>query len=175
MIDTASSAVAARSRASRTRSMPRRALLPASARVNTASLPMTTPCSLAPISAPHIHQGRESSTAWVWATWGMSIQVHDTRSPAAWSAAGTHSRGWASFGSRSLFLAKSTPSPVMVTIESHMGSPPPGQRSNHRRPSGGTPGATRGQPSQVTRPPVVRRRGPQVSRPTSDPPTSRQG
>ena len=103
--------------------MPNRALSPVGAVVNTASLPITTPCSLAPISAPHIHHGRDSSTAWVWATWGTSIHVHATRSSAAWSAAGTHSRGWASLGSRSLFLAKSTPSGVMVTIESHTGSP----------------------------------------------------
>ncbi len=40
-------------------------------RVNTASLPITTPRSLAPISAPHIQKGRASSVARVRRTWGM--------------------------------------------------------------------------------------------------------
>src|SRR5664280_655817 len=123
MTDTASSAVDARSRARRRRSMPRSAFSPWGPRVNTASLPITTPCSLAPTSAPHIHQGREMRRAWVRSTWGMSIQVQATRSPGRWSSAGTHSSGWASLGSRSLFLAKSTPSSVRVTIESHIGLP----------------------------------------------------
>ena len=47
--------------------------------VNTASLPMTTPCSLAPISAPHIHHGWDSRMAWVCATWGIEIHVQRTR------------------------------------------------------------------------------------------------
>ncbi len=108
--------------------MPNRAFSPGWAEVKTASFPITTPCSLVPISAPHIHHGRDTKVAWVWATWGTSIQVQGTRSPSSWSAAGTHSRSWASLGSRSLFLAKSTPSSVMVTIESHIGSPPHGHR-----------------------------------------------
>ena len=48
---------------------------------------MTTPCSLVPISAPHIHQGREINVAWVCSTWGTSTHVHATRVPAGWSAA----------------------------------------------------------------------------------------
>ncbi len=103
--------------------MPNSAFSPAGPLVKTASFPITTPCSLAPISAPHIHQGRESSTAWVWLTWGTSIHVHRTTASSGWSAAATHSRSWASLGSRSLFLANITPSAVMATNESHIISP----------------------------------------------------
>ena len=39
--------------------------------VNTASLPMTTPLSLAPISAPHIQKGRQMRTPLVSFTWGI--------------------------------------------------------------------------------------------------------
>ena len=88
--------------------------------VKTASLPMATPCSLAPISAPHIHQGRESTMALVEATWGMSIQVQRRVLPASNSSDGTHSRNCASFGSRSLFLANRTPWSVTLTIVSHI-------------------------------------------------------
>lgn len=42
-------------------------------RVQTASLPMTTPALLAPISAPHIQKGRLRRTGRVAVTWGMSI------------------------------------------------------------------------------------------------------
>jgi hypothetical protein len=52
--------------------------------VKTASLPMASPCSLAPISAPHIQKGRERSTAWVSAAWGISIQVQRKVAPAGW-------------------------------------------------------------------------------------------
>ena len=55
--------------------------------VNTASLPIATPCWLAPISAPHIQNGRLSSTPWVRSTCGISIQVQRTL------AAGECSRG----------------------------------------------------------------------------------
>ncbi len=101
--------------------------------MNTASLPMTTPCSLAPISAPNIHQGRDSSTAWVWATCAMSIQVQRTvtsesvgsaESVRTWSRAGIHSSSCASLASRSLFLANRTPSSVTVTIVSHITTDP---------------------------------------------------
>ena len=101
--------------------------------MKTASLPMTTPCSLAPISAPHIHQGLEISTALVWSTWGMSIQVQRQRLPAGWSAAATHSNNWDSLGWRSLFLANSTPSSVTATSESHIRTPPAGGRPAGRR------------------------------------------
>ena len=103
--------------------MPSRAGSADSEVVNTASLPMTTPCSLAPISAPHIHHGRERRTAAVRATWGTVVQVQVTEDPAGCSAPDTHSRTWASFGSRSLFLAKSTPSSVTVTRVSHTVGP----------------------------------------------------
>src|ERR1035437_7240841 len=108
--------------------MPNRAFSVDGSLVKTASLPITTPCSLAPISAPHIHHGRDTSTAWVWATCGISIQVQLTRSPAGWSEAGIHSSGWASLGSRSLFLANITPLSVMVTNESHIRAPTSGGR-----------------------------------------------
>src|SRR5664280_2657802 len=124
MTATASSAVAARSRPSRSRSIPSRAGAPSSARVNTASFPMTTPCSLAPISAPHIHHGRDNSTAWVRVTWGTLIHVQATVVPSGWEVAGTQSRTCASLGSRSLFLANSSPSSVTRTRVSHTGGPP---------------------------------------------------
>ncbi len=117
---TASAAVVARSSASRSRSMPMSpgaGSLPAW--VKTASLPITTPCSLAPISAPQIHHGRDSTTAWVWAAWSTWIQVQRTDVPGLWSRAGTQSRNCASFGSRSLFLANRTPSAVRETSVSH--------------------------------------------------------
>ena len=72
--------------------MPRRPVSDSGSLVKTASLPMTTPCSLAPISAPHIQKGRLSRTAWVRATWGTSIPVQRSEVPASWSAAGCHSR-----------------------------------------------------------------------------------
>jgi hypothetical protein len=40
-------------------------------RVQTASLPITRPASLAPISAPHIQKGRLTSTPRVARAWGM--------------------------------------------------------------------------------------------------------
>jgi hypothetical protein len=61
---TASAAVAARSSARRSRSMPINAGSSCGGvRACTASLPITTPCSLAPISAPHIQNGRHSRAA----------------------------------------------------------------------------------------------------------------
>ena len=39
----------------------------------TASFPMQTPCSLAPISAPHIHEGLLRTTSYVSLTWSMSM------------------------------------------------------------------------------------------------------
>jgi hypothetical protein len=88
-------------------------------RVKTASLPIATPCSLAPISAPHIHQGWLSRTAWVRGTWSISLHVHRTRC-SSWSCAAYHRSTCASLGSRSLFLASSTPSRVRLTNVSHM-------------------------------------------------------
>src|SRR6056297_192442 len=117
---TASCAVAARSSASRNRSIPSSAGSPSGWFVNTASLPITTPCSLAPISAPHIHHGCETSTALVWATCGTEIHVQSTSSTSgSWSAAGYQRGICASFGSRSLFFANSTPSGVNETRVSH--------------------------------------------------------
>ena len=88
-------------------------------RVNTASLPITTPCSLAPISAPHIHHGWLSRTAYVRGTWSISLQVHRSRVEVV-EVAGYQRSTWASLGSRSLFLANSTPSSVRLTRVSHM-------------------------------------------------------
>ena len=68
MTPTASVAVAARSSASRTRSIPVSPLGAYGSLVNTATLPITTPCSLAPISAPHIQNGRLIRIACVSAT-----------------------------------------------------------------------------------------------------------
>ena len=45
--------------------MPSRPLDSTGTRVKTASLPIASPCSFAPISAPHIHVGRESTTSFV--------------------------------------------------------------------------------------------------------------
>lgn len=45
-------------------------------RVQTASFPMQTPWSLAPISAPHIQAGLLRTTAWVRSTWGIWMYVH---------------------------------------------------------------------------------------------------
>lgn len=61
-------------RADLTRSMPSRASSSqTSSRPHTASLPMHTPCSLAPISAPHSHEGRLRTTAWVCGTCSISM------------------------------------------------------------------------------------------------------
>ncbi len=60
-----------------TRSMPRRASSPSTLSFpHTASFPMHTWCSFAPISAPHSQAGRLSTTAYVWATCSISIYVH---------------------------------------------------------------------------------------------------
>ncbi len=61
------------------------------------------------------------------ATCGTVVQVQVTDDPVGWSAAGTHSSTWASFGSRSLFLAKRSPSGVTVTSVSHTGGRSPAQ------------------------------------------------
>ena len=72
MVSSAAWAEAERSSARRSRSMPvSRSSLGRGRRVNTASLPITTPRSLAPISAPHIQNGRHSSVPRVRRTWGM--------------------------------------------------------------------------------------------------------
>ena len=65
MTSRASSALAARSRPRRTRSMPSSAggASRGSSTVLTISLPMATPCSLTPCSAPHSQAGRDSSVA----------------------------------------------------------------------------------------------------------------
>ena len=76
--------------------------------VDVASLPIVTPCSLLPISAPHIQNGRLSSTACVARACGMVIQVQRTFSPAGYWRRGRQSSSCASFGSRSLFLANRT-------------------------------------------------------------------
>lgn len=56
------------------RSMPSRASpSPTGSLVHTASLPMQTPCSLAPISAPHSQEGRLRITAWVFDTCSTSM------------------------------------------------------------------------------------------------------
>ena len=39
---------------------------------------MTTPQSLAPISAPHIQSICDKSTACVWGAWGMDVYVHSS-------------------------------------------------------------------------------------------------
>ncbi len=83
---------------------------------------MTTPCSFAPISAPHIQNGRLSSTAAVSVTCGISMWVQRTVDPGAWARRGCQSSSWASLGSRSEFLANSTsPSRTIATV-SHTGS-----------------------------------------------------
>ena len=87
--------------------------------VKTASLPMVTPCSLAPISAPHIHHGRETTVAWVLATCGIETQVSSAAAVEACSAAGVHSHSWASLTSRSLFLASTKPCSPRSTKVSH--------------------------------------------------------
>ena len=53
--------------------MPSNAAGPSGAFVQTASLPITTPLSFTPISAPHIQVGWENSTARVSAASGISI------------------------------------------------------------------------------------------------------
>ncbi len=87
--------------------------------VNTASLPITTPASFAPISAPQSHQGREIRIARVARTWATPTQVQRSSAPAGCTAAGCHSSSCASFGSRSLFFANSTPSSSTRTTVSH--------------------------------------------------------
>ena len=63
----------------RTRSMPISFSVLSSSdcsRVQMASFPTQTPCSLAPISAPHIQAGQLSTTAWVEAAWSIVMYVH---------------------------------------------------------------------------------------------------
>lgn len=61
----------------RTRSMPSRASSELTvSRVQTASLPIQTPWSLAPISAPHIQAGLLRITAWVCSSCGIWMYVH---------------------------------------------------------------------------------------------------
>lgn len=61
----------------RTRSMPSRASSALTvSRVQTASLPIQTPWSLAPISAPHIQAGLLRITAWVYSSCGIWMYVH---------------------------------------------------------------------------------------------------
>ena len=48
-------------------------------RFQTASLPMATPNSLAPISAPHNQAGLLRTTSNVCSTWGISMYVHYIR------------------------------------------------------------------------------------------------
>lgn len=63
--------------AHRTRSIPSRASSGSTAcLVQTASFPIHTPCSLAPISAPQSQAGLLSTTAWVCSAWGMEMYVH---------------------------------------------------------------------------------------------------
>ena len=67
----------------------------------------------------HIHHGRDSTVAKVEGLCGMARWVTVTLAPGTWTAAGCHWRTWASLGSRSLFLANSTPPSVSVTAVSH--------------------------------------------------------
>lgn len=63
--------------AHRTKSMPSRASPGVrGSLVHTASFPIQTPWSLAPISAPHIQAGLLRMTAWVCSTWGIWMKVH---------------------------------------------------------------------------------------------------
>ena len=45
-------------------------------RVHTGAVPMATPFSFAPISAPHIQAGLLNITACVWGTCSISMYVH---------------------------------------------------------------------------------------------------
>ena len=89
MTSSASLAVAPRSSPSRTRSMPSKRDTPSShSRDNrecTASFPMHTPCSFAPISAPHSHAGRERITACVLRLCGISMYWHLSTLPSPYS------------------------------------------------------------------------------------------
>ena len=89
----------------------------------TASLPMTTPCSLAPISAPHIQNGRESSTAWVVGAWSTVIHVQAEAGAAGWVRRGCQSSSWASAGV-----------PVAVLGEEDPPRPDGDEGVAHRRP-----------------------------------------
>ena len=76
----------------------------AAQRVNTASFPATTPASLRPISAPHIHVGREIETSRVRGTSSISMCV-TARRRARERRGSRCSTACDSPGSRSLFLA----------------------------------------------------------------------
>jgi hypothetical protein len=86
----------------------------------TAALPMATPCSLAPISAPHIQNGRLSISACVRRTCGITRQVQRSVAPGACSRAAIQPSTCASLGSRSQFLAKITRSGLTATKTSDM-------------------------------------------------------
>ena len=117
--------------------------------MKTASLPITTPCSLAPISAPHIQNGRLSSTAWVRPAWAISIQVQRSFSPGRCSRRGRQSNLWPSLGSRSEFLAKSTRSGRTMTMVSHISAIIPRPRPRRGR------GRIENQKSKIENPQTV--------------------
>ena len=114
-------AVAARSSPSRSRSIP---ISPASgslgAFVNTASLPIVTPCSFVPISAPQIQNGWLSSVACVSSTSGISIHVHFSPPPGAFRPRPFQTRFCPSFAFRSEFFANRTRPPATIAMGSHM-------------------------------------------------------
>ncbi len=88
------------------------------------SLPITTPCSFAPISAPQIQNGRQSNTAWVRRTCGIVMYVHLRRELDSESVRARYSTHCASLRWRSLFFPNNrTESEVLsggARIVSHM-------------------------------------------------------
>ena len=79
--------------------------------VKTASLPITTPASFAPISAPQSHQGREIRIARVARTWATATQGAAQLGTGGMQRArpGRHSSSCASFGSRTTVLREQHP------------------------------------------------------------------
>ncbi len=120
MTSTASAAVRARSSPSRTRSMPISAGAAAAESwvVATRSLPMATPCSFTPCSAPHNQVGQDRNAACAPVSpmvryWVRSEQPAEGRRPKGQAI-------WGSPGGRSEFLANTMPEGPRAQRVSHM-------------------------------------------------------
>ncbi len=120
MASTASAAVRARSSPSRTRSMPISAGAEAieSWVVATRSLPMATPCSFTPCSAPHNHVGHERSAAW--APVSPMVRYCVRREQPAEERRPNGQATCGSPGGRSEFLANTMPAALGAHRVSHM-------------------------------------------------------
>ena len=112
----------ARSSASRTRSMPSSAggAARGSSTVQTFSLPIATPCSLTPCSAPHSHVGRDTTAAAAPGSGSARYCVCSVGVAPAGARPACDSTTCASSGGRSEFFANSVPVGPTTQSVSHM-------------------------------------------------------